>query len=453
MATEEVIIIAIELGSSKVTGIGGKKLPDGSIEVDAVASESSSAFMRNGAIFNLVKSVACIKSIISQLEKQLKRNVTQVYVGNGGQGVHSIENTVEKRFDSVRPISREIVSELMNENSNVNLNNLEILEVVPQEYSVGTQKQIDPVGVLSDHIEGHFVNIVARPTLHNGIADCMKQVGINVVEYKCTPLTVADEVLSNDDKRSGCVLVDFGAETTTVSIYKSNLLRFVSVIPLGSANITKDIASLSLDENQADQLKISYGYVSEDLSEEEAKSPVVTLPDGEPVTKERLAMVIEARLEEILLNVKDQITASGYPVGALLGGAVLIGGGANLKNLEKAFKKITGISKVHIAKTTQTSVRFSKSLARYSSDSRLIAAISLLSKGSQSCTGALVNDKKTGGIFDPEPENPQPGDGKDNNKDKKPQPEPKEKKEKRRSFWTRAKNFVKDLSEKVAGEE
>lgn len=452
MAAEEVIIIAIELGSSKVTGIGGKKLPDGSIEVNAVASEPSSAFMRNGTIFNLDKSIVGIKSIIEQLEKQLKRKITQIYIGSSGQGVHSLLNTAEKRFESVRPISHDIVSELMNENSNLNLNNLEILEVMPQEYTVGTQKQIDPVGVLSDHIEGHFVNIVARPTLHNSIADCMKQVGINVAGYKCTPLTVADEVLTGDDKRSGCVLVDFGAETTTVSIYKSNLLRFITVIPLGSDNITKDIASLSLDENQADQLKISYGYVSEDLSEEEAKSPVVNLPDGEPVTKERLAMVIEARLEEILLNVKDQIIASGYPTGALLGGAVLIGGGANLKNLEKAFKKTIGINKVRIAKNTQTSVRFSKSLSRYSNDSKLIAAISLLAKGTLPCTGALVNDKKTGDIFNPEPENPEPADDKEKGA-KDPQPETKEELQKRPSFWKRLKTKIKYISETVAGEE
>ena len=124
MATEDLFVIAIELGSSKVTGISGKKLPDGSIEVDAVASEPSTTFMRNGAIFNLDKSVVCIRSIIEQLEKQLKRTVTQVYIGSSGQGIHSIENTVEKHFNGVVPVSRDIVNELMNENSNLNLEKL-----------------------------------------------------------------------------------------------------------------------------------------------------------------------------------------------------------------------------------------------------------------------------------------------------------------------------------------
>lgn len=453
MATEDLFIIAIELGSSKVTGIGGKKLPDGSVEVDAIASEPSAAFMRNGAIFNLDKSVACIKSIIEQLEKQLKRTVTQVYVGNGGQGIHSIENTVEKHFNGVVPVSREIVNELMNENSNLNLENLEILEAVPQEYSVGTQKQVDPVGVLSDHIEGHFVNIVARPTLHGSIANCLKQVGINVVEYKCTPLTVADEVLSNDDKRSGCVLVDFGAGTTTVSIYKNNLLRFVSVIPLGSANITKDIASLSLDENQADQLKISYGYIGEELSEDEGKSPVLTLPDGEPVTKQKLAVVVEARLEEILTNVKEQIITSGYPLGALLSGAVLIGGGANLKNMEKAFKKVVGVSKVRVAKSTQTNVRYAKQLSKYFGDTKLFAAISLLAKGTQSCTGNPVPVNEPKNIFDARQEADAPktdiAEGNEANEVKDETPVKGHKK----STFSRLKNWLKRASDTIAGDE
>ncbi len=455
MVTEELYIIAIELGSSKMTGIGGKRLADGSFEIKGLAVENSSAFMRNGAIFNLDKAVNSVKKIISDLESQLERTVTQVYIGNGGQGLHSITKTVSRRFDAVKPISPEDVSELMNENSNMDLDNLEILEAVAQEYSVSTQKQIDPVGVLSDHIEGHFVNIVARPSLRSSINDCMKQVGKGIVEYKCTPLTVADEVLSNDDKRSGCVLVDFGADTTTVSIYKGGLLRFLSVIPLGSGSITKDIASLQMTESDAEQLKVSYGYTGE-LADVEGELTAYTLSDGEIITKRKLADVIDARLEEILVNVKDQITASNYPANLLMGGAVIIGGGANLKNIVQAFKKfVPGFNKVSVVKSTQTNVRTQavKGPMRTSLENgAFIAAISILAKGKQQCTGMQTEEKKPENLFKEEIESKPPitSDPVTSPAETEPvEAKPKKPKKDKKRWWDRA----KDAIERIVGED
>jgi cell division protein FtsA len=462
MVTEELYIIAIELGSSKMTGIGGKRLADGSFEIKGLAVENSSAFMRNGAIFNLDKAVNSVKKIISDLEGQLERTVTQVYIGNGGQGLHSINKAVSRRFEAVKPISPEVVSELMNENSNMDLDNLEILEAVAQEYSVGTQKQIDPVGVLSDHIEGHFVNIVARPSLRGSINDCMKQVGKGIVEYKCTPLTVADEVLSNDDKRSGCVLVDFGADTTAVSIYKGGLLRYLSVIPLGSGSITKDIASLQMTESDAEQLKVSYGYTGGGLADVEGEMPAYTLSDGEIITKRVLAEVIDARLEEIMVNVKDQITASNYPPNLLMGGAVLIGGGANLKNITLAFKNfVPGINKVSVVKSTQTNVRTQavKGPLRSSLENgAFIAAISILAKGKQPCTGIITEDRKPEDLFNdttsvaqehvtPSIDEPAIATVETTSEVKKPK---KPKKHKGPGVMSRAWKWIKDFADEVA---
>jgi cell division protein FtsA len=232
------------------------------------------------------------------------------------------------------------------------------------------------------------------------------------------------------------------------------------VIPLGSANITKDIASLSIDENQADQLKISYGYISEELSEEEAKSPVLTLPDGEPVTKQKLAIVIEARLEEIQTNVKEQIITSGYPLGTLLSGAVLIGGGANLKNMEKSFKKVVGVSKVRVAKSTQTNVRYTKQLNKYFGDTKLFAAISLLAKGTQSCTGTPVSTNQPTSIFGdtdtkPAADNPAPApdEPKAPDEPEKEKPKEEEKKKKGPSAIKRFTRWLKSTSDKIAGDD
>lgn len=393
MATEDLFIIAIELGSSNVTGVGGKKLPDGSLQIEAIVQEPSSMFIRNGMIFNMDKSVQCISSIIKKLQEQLKRVITQVYVGYGGQSIHSELNKVTKRFDGEIPVSKDAVDELMKENLNKNVGERDILEVVCQEYGVGTQKQIDPVGVLSDYIEGRFLNIMARSSLRANIDSCFSKVGIHVVEDKLVPLTVADEVLSDTEKRSGCVLVDFGADTTTVSIYKANLLRFISVIPLGSANITKDIMSCQLEESAAEELKLRYGMAISDLSEDDAKTTIYTLPDGSVIDQGMLAEIVEARMSEILYNVKDQIAASGFGRDSLVAGALLIGGGAKLKNIGKAFTEITGFDKVRIQKNTLTTVHFGRMLPKNAED-RLLGVISILVKGTQICTSSHVQKEQ-----------------------------------------------------------
>ena len=89
-------IVAIELGSSKVTGIAGQKNLDGSINVLAVVKENSSSFIRKGVVYNIDKTAQCLTSIIKKLENQLKTQITQVYVGVGGQSIRSVKNVVTK---------------------------------------------------------------------------------------------------------------------------------------------------------------------------------------------------------------------------------------------------------------------------------------------------------------------------------------------------------------------
>ena len=77
-----------------------------------------------------------------------------------------------------------------------------------------------------------------------------------------SPLVTADAVLTESERRSGCALIDFGADTSTISIYKNNILRFLTVLPLGGNSITHDLVSLQMEEEEAERLKIRYGNAS-----------------------------------------------------------------------------------------------------------------------------------------------------------------------------------------------
>ena len=122
-------IVAIELGSSKMTGIAGKKNLDGSISVLAVVKEDSSSFIRNGIVYNINQTVQCISNIVRKLSSSLKSEIARVYVGVGGQSIRSVKNVVVKELPGGAIVSQEMVNELMDKNRSMTYQDSEILDV------------------------------------------------------------------------------------------------------------------------------------------------------------------------------------------------------------------------------------------------------------------------------------------------------------------------------------
>lgn len=388
MAAEEMNIIAIELGSSKVIGVAGTKRSDGKIEVTAHVQQDASKFIRKGIIYNADLAVSCVKNIIEKLEEKIQKKIFQVYVSYSGQGIHSVHNEVIRSFEEEEhKILKEDIDSIYDENTNYSYEGQCILDTIPQEFNVGTQKLSDAVGVMGNRIEGRYLNIIAKSKLLNYIENCFKNIGgVRVVEYKLTPLVVADQLLNEAQKNSGCVLVDIGADTTTVSIYKSKLLRFLSVIPLGSDNITKDIMSLQLEHKEAEELKVSkFGEPYASFTEDEGEAIIRTTPDGIVIKRKELSSIIDARLTEILINVKQQINESKYVRESLVAGAFLTGGGANMPNISNVFKEVVGIDKVTVRKNSQ-SADYILPQGIKNSETRFLAALGLIANANQNCT-------------------------------------------------------------------
>ena len=233
-------IVAIELGSSKITGIAGKKNLDGSISILAVVKEDATSCIRKGVVYNIDKTVVCLTNIIKKLETALKTKIAHVYVGVGGQSIRSMKNVIVKEFTPEAIVTQEMVDELMDANRNMSYPEQEILNAATQEYKVDQQFQLDPVGIQCSRLEGNFLNILSRKTFYRNLNKCFDNAGIAIAELYLAPLALADNVLTETERRAGCVLVDLGADTTTVSVYFKNILRHLAVIPLGSNNITKD---------------------------------------------------------------------------------------------------------------------------------------------------------------------------------------------------------------------
>ena len=376
--------VAIELGSTEITGIAGKKNADGSICLLAYASEHSSDCIKKGAIYNLDKTAQSLTSVIKQLEDKLQASIKKVYVGVGGQSMHSIRHTMTKHLNEDTRISQALIDSIMKSNREETFYDQEVLAVEPQEYKVGNNLLTEPVGIPADNIECNFLNIIAKNSLKSNIQQCFKQIGYEVADYLMAPLVTADTVLTTNEKRSGCALIDFGADTTTVTIYKNNLLRHIAVIPLGSSNITKDICSMQIEEDDAEQLKIRYAAAYTEVPEDEEEEEVekeYSIANKCKITASKLAEIVEARVNEILANVWNQIVVSTYS-DKLFAGIVVTGGASNLPNLDKALTKVTQIDKIRIAKTSEVSLNGAIELPQNGTFNTLVG---LLSAGKENC--------------------------------------------------------------------
>ncbi|MBQ9262495.1 MAG: cell division protein FtsA, partial [Prevotella sp.] len=388
MVAAKEFIVAIELGSSKMTGIAGQKNLDGSINVLAVVKEDSSSFIRKGVVYNIDKTAQCLTSIIKKLENQLKTEITQVYVGVGGQSIRSVRNVIAKDLPADTIVTQDMIIDLMDSNRNMKYPDQEILDAAVQEYKVDSQYQLDPVGIQATHLEGNFLNILERKAFYRNLNKCFETAGINVAEMYLAPLALADSVLTEAEKRSGCALVDLGADTTTVSVYSKNILRHLAVIPLGGNNITKDLATLQIEESDAEKMKLKYASAFTDNNEID-NNLKYSIDAERQVESRKFIEIVEGRLEEIIENVWYQIPSEYYD--KLLGGIILTGGGSNMKDIEKAFMNHTHVDKIRIAKFVTHTIN-SNNEDINAHDGKMNTLLGLLAKGDINCAGDEVNN-------------------------------------------------------------
>lgn len=381
-------IVAIELGSSKMTGIAGKKNLDGSIKVLAVVREDSTSCIRKGVVYNIDKTVQMLTSIVTKLERTLKTNIEHVYVGVGGQSIRSVKNTNVKELPADTIVTQDMINELMDANRSMQYPEQEILDAATQEYKVDNQYQLDPVGIQCSRLQGNFVNILWRKSFYRNINKCFDNAGIAIAEMYLAPLALADAVLTDAEKRGGCVLVDLGADTTTVAVYYKKILRNLTVIPLGGNNITKDIASLQMEEKDAEKMKLEYASAFTDPNDID---PTKTYPiDAErSVEQRKFVDIVEARVQEIIENVWCQVPSEYYD--KLLGGIILTGGGSNMRNITRAFRIHTHMEKIRIAKFVSQTI-ISNNPAINAKDGTMCTILGLLAKGDMNCAGAPISN-------------------------------------------------------------
>ncbi|TAE70164.1 MAG: cell division protein FtsA [Bacteroidetes bacterium] len=346
--SKDKIVVGLDIGTTKICALVGRKDEFGKIEILGMGKAESLGVVR-GVVNNIDKTVESIRIAISEAEKQANIDIRKVNVGIAGQHIQSFTQhggIIRKNTD--QEITLEDVERLNNDmHGTVTPPGKEILHVMPQDYTIDNETGIEePIGMSGVRLEADF-NIITADTfairnMKRCVVDhCQLEIDNLILE----PIASSMSVLTQEEKEAGVVLVDIGGGTTDVAIFYRNIIRHTAVIPYAGNIITSDIKeACKIMEAQAEKLKIKFGRaVASETSENEFVS--VAGLKGRPAKEIKvsfLATVIEARMQEIIQLVHNEIIKSGY-VNKLVGGIVITGGGSQLASAPNLFQSLTGM--------------------------------------------------------------------------------------------------------------
>lgn len=394
------IVVGLDIGTTKICVIVGRRSEHGKIEVLGLGKAESAGVTR-GVVSNIAKTVKGITQAVEEGSSQSNVDIKIVNVGIAGQHIKSLQHRgILTRKDLSNEISKRDIDRLIDDMFKLAMNpGEEIIHVLPQEFTVDNEPGIkDPVGMAGVRLEANFHIITGQVTAIKNIMKCVVQGGLETQDLILEPLASAESVLSEEEKEAGVVLVDIGGGTTDVAIFHEGLIRHTAVIPFGGNSVTEDIREgCSVMRNQAELLKTRFGSA---LAEENKENEIICVPglrgrEPKEISVKNLAYVIQARMEEIIDHVYYEIKSSGYEK-KLIGGIVITGGGAQLKHLSQLVEYVTGLDcrigypNEHLAKNEE----LPKNVYEDLKSPMYATGIGLLIKGIEKVESELQKDYK-----------------------------------------------------------
>ena len=343
--TNSDIIVGLDIGTTKVSIIIGRKNKFNKIEILGTGKSMSSGVSR-GIVSNIDKTVNSIKLALEEVEKKNNIKIGEVVVGIAGQHIKSLQHRGEIVRDNIDiEIGQDDINKLKdNMFKLITIPGEEVIHVIPQEYTVDGEDGIqDPKGMAGVKLEANFHVITAQVGAVRNIMRCVEKAGLTPKELILEPFASAIATLDEDELREGVALVDIGGGTTDVAIFLDKIIRHTAVIPFGGNIVTKDIKTgLSILDKQAELLKIKFGSAMYTDDQENVMVSIPGLRGREPkeIAVKNLSEIIGARMKEIIDLVYHEIKVSGYE-NKLMTGIVLTGGGSQLKNLQQLVSFIT----------------------------------------------------------------------------------------------------------------
>lgn len=324
------MVVALDIGTSKVVALIGEVTPSGEVEIVGIGKNPSHG-MKKGVVVNIDSTIESINRAVEEAELMAGVNINSVYAGIAGSHISSLnshgivaikdkevtEADLERVMDAARAVAIPA--------------DQRILHVLPQEYVIDDQDGIrDPVGMAGVRLEARVHLVTGAQSAAQNIIKCVERCGLDVDDLILEQVASSYAVLENDEKELGVCLVDIGGGTSDIAVFLNGAIQHTAVIPIAGDQVTNDIAVAVRTPTQfAEQLKIQHGSALRQLIAEEEIIEVPGVGEREPRTlsTQTLASVIEPRYEELFSLILAELRRSGYA--ERIGGGIVLTGGSS----------------------------------------------------------------------------------------------------------------------------
>ena len=338
------LVVGLDVGTHKICTIVGEVRPE-DVYVVGLGIEPSDG-MKKGVVNDVGALSSAIAKSVRKAEKSSGYDINRAFVSVAGSHISSLTSRGLATIVGSRSVGADDLDKAMSVARNIAIpHNREILHVVPRSYTLDGQEGIrSPLGMHCFRLEVDAHIITASMTSLANLEDAVESAGVLVDRFILNPLAAGDAILTEHEREMGAVVIDIGGGTTDLAIFIDGTVWHTAIIPVGGNHVTQDITYwMRVPFGLAEQVKIQRGHADMNAVSESEVFPVEPF-GGEilPVSRRDLAMVIEARFEEIFELVEKEIKRSGY-AGLLRAGAVITGGSSQLPGYRDLASRILNV--------------------------------------------------------------------------------------------------------------
>src|SRR5690606_20701404 len=306
MNNENPIIVGLDIGTTKIAAIAGRKNEFGKLDILGFGRANSNGVI-HGQVLNIEETINSIKQALANCyASNPDLEIKEVYVGIAGHHIKSLQTRGDiVRHEGEDVITQKDIDQLIADQYKTYIPaGDQIIDVIPKEFTVDNFQNIpNPIGYDGVKLGANFHIITGDKNAIKKINKAVHASGLITKDLVLQPLASAAAVMSQDDFEAGVAIVDIGGGTTDLAVFSEGILRHTAVIPFGGENITNDIKlGLGVLKTQAEQMKVQFGSA---LSNAAKSNAFITIPGlrglpSKEISVKNLANIIQARMSEIM---------------------------------------------------------------------------------------------------------------------------------------------------------
>ncbi|WP_203301245.1 MULTISPECIES: cell division protein FtsA [Marinobacter] len=338
----ENMIVGLDIGTSKVVAIVGKRKMDGTIEVVGIGSHPSRGLKR-GVVVNIETTVQAIQRAVEEAELMAGCRIHSVYAGIAGSHIKSLNSHGIVAIRD-REVTQADIDRVIDAAQAVAIPaDQKILHILPQEFVIDSQEGIkEPMGMSGVRLEAKVHLVTCAVNAAQNIEKCVKRCGLEVDDIILEQLASSHAILTEDEKELGVCVVDIGGGTTDIAVFTGGAIRHTAVIPIAGDQVTNDIAmALRTPTQNAEEIKIKYACALTQLAGADETIKVPSVGDRAPrdLSRQALAEVVEPRYEELFTLVQSELRRSGFE-DMIPAGIVITGGSSTMEGVVELAEEI-----------------------------------------------------------------------------------------------------------------